>query len=189
LVAPLRRLLRLNKLPENYRHTAPTRFLNRFAAHESGASLAIGNAAFTFEAGLAFVVTETCAQVDEDDGMDYIGGYLPALLLEDVSNPANHYLICGTYMPGEMCEDPYCREVSIEVDAVTIGIGDTDGLTHSLAALVHQASKTTPLMAGEMIFTGAAAGCSTASSNIILKAGNTAKIDIAGLGAASVQLS
>ncbi len=168
---------------------APTRFINRFSAAPSNATLSIPTSGVRAGAGLAFVINTDCANVEEDDGMDPIGAYLPALLLEATDESGWAFLVCGTPIRADECEDPYCRAITLLVNGEAIGVGDTDGLTHSVAALVAQASTPVPLRAGEIIFSGTAAGCASDVAGAELNAGDTVEAEIAGLGVVTAQLS
>lgn len=169
---------------------APMRYLNSYAALPGGGEIKVPpSARIHFEMGLALRIGETVADpLCEDDGMDPIYGYAAAILLESPDFPGWGWLVLGPETDVEEFEDPYCRAVKAYVNNAQIGQGDTDGLTHSVAALVAQASAQTGVHEGEIIFTGAAAECSTAASNIMPEAGNTLRVEIDGLAAVQLLL-
>lgn len=168
---------------------APMHFINRFGIVPSGQQILLPTEGVHCSAGLALLIGTDCHNAHEDDGMDPIAAYMPALLLECPEVPEWAYLVCGTPISVEDCEDPYCRKITLSQNNQVIGEGDSDGLTHSVAALVAQASTPLPLRAGELIFTGAAAGCASDVLRLTLKAGDHLKVEIDGLGDARVQLS
>lgn len=162
---------------------APMRYLNRYAHVRSGTELSLpAEARVQFEMGLALRIDETVPHpIAEDDGMDPIYGYAAAIVLESPDIPGWGWLALGPEADVEDLEDPYCRAVKSFVNSTEVGQGDTDGLTHSVAALVAQASAQMGVHEGEIIFTGAAAECSTAATGLYLSSGDKIQVEIDGL--------
>jgi 2-keto-4-pentenoate hydratase/2-oxohepta-3-ene-1,7-dioic acid hydratase in catechol pathway len=153
--------------------SAPTFFAKfRNALTPSGAEVTLPAASqkVDYEAEVAFVIGTRCRDVDEADGLRYVGGYT---LLNDLS-ARDLQFATPQWMPGKVFDGSApCGpalvtpdeataggqiEIALELNGDTMQSASTDDLVFSVPALVSHLSRLMTLEPGDIVSTGTPAG-------------------------------
>jgi len=205
----LNRLIKWKRVPKSFYERPFYYKANRFCVSGPGTPLVPppGAVLMDYEAELAFVIGKPGKNIDEDDAMDHVFGYMiyndvtaRGLLAAELSNPlhagpAKGKDFDGSHVFGPMLvtadeiEDPYCRKIIIRVNGEEWGKGDTDGLTHSVAEMIAYASRGETLQPGEVFGTGACEWGTGFECGRFPPAGSIIEIEIEGLGVLSNPLT
>lgn len=198
----LNRLIKWKRVPKDFYERPFYYKANRFCVAGPGAPIVPppGALLMDYEAELAFVIGKTGKNIEEDDAMDHVFGYMiyndvtaRGLLAGELSNPLHagpakgkdfdgSHIFGPVLVTADEIEDPYCRKIRVRVNGVEWGKGDTDGLTHSVAEMIAYASAGETLQPGEIFGTGACEWGTGFESGRFPPAGSLIEIEIEGIG-------
>ena len=150
-----------------------------------------------WEVELAVVIGTPARYVEEEDALAHIAGYC---VVNDVSERSYQMERGGTWDKGKGCEtfaptgpwlvtrdeiaDPQALDLWSEVDGVRMQNGNTRTMIFGVRKLVSYVSQFFALQAGDIISTGTPPGVGQGHKPepIYLRAGQTMKVGVAGLG-------
>jgi len=150
-----------------------------------------------WEAELGVVIGTKASYVAEADALDHVAGYCT---VNDVSEREYQTERAGTWDKGKGCDtfgpvgpwlvtkdevpDPQNLDVWAEVDGVLMQNGNTRTMVYGVAHLVSYVSQFITLHPGDIIATGTPAGVGLGKkpNPIFLRAGQTVKVGVQGLG-------
>jgi len=78
--------------------------------------------------------------------------------------------------------DPHALEIRVRVNAEARGRGHTSEMAHSIPEMIAYASRSETLHPGEVLATGAAAGCTGLEVGRTLEPGDVVEVEIEGIG-------
>ena len=150
-----------------------------------------------WEVELGVVIGRTARYVEEAQALDHVAGYL---VVNDVSERAYQLERGGTWDKGKGCDtfgpigpwlvttdevsDPQDLDMWLEVNGRRIQTGNTRTMIFGVATLVSYCSRFMTLRPGDIITTGTPPGVGMGMKPpTFLKAGDTMRLSIAGLGA------
>ena len=149
-----------------------------------------------WEVELGIVIGTTARYVAERDALKHVAGYV---LVNDVSEREYQIERGGQWTKGKSCDtfcpvgpwlvtadevgDPQKLELFCEVNGKTMQKGTTANMIFGVAHIVSYASRFMTLMPGDVIPTGTPAGVGLGMKPpVFLKAGDTMRLGIGGLG-------
>ena len=150
-----------------------------------------------WEVELGVVIGRTARYVEEARALDHVAGYL---VVNDVSERAYQLERGGTWDKGKGCDtfgpigpwlvttdevsDPQDLDMWLEVNGRRVQTGNTRTMIFGVATLVSYCSRFMTLRPGDIITTGTPPGVGMGMKPpTFLKAGDTMRLSIAGLGA------
>jgi 2,4-diketo-3-deoxy-L-fuconate hydrolase len=150
-----------------------------------------------WEVELGVVIGRTARYVEEAQALDHVAGYL---VVNDVSERAYQLERGGTWDKGKGCDtfgpigpwlvttdevsDPQDLDMWLEVNGRRVQTGNTRTMIFGVATLVSYCSRFMTLRPGDIITTGTPPGVGMGMKPpTFLKAGDTMRLSIAGLGA------
>jgi ureidoglycolate lyase len=162
-----------------------------------GVEIPRGSKKTDWEVELGVVIGKPCKYVDEADALAYVAGYC---VINDLSEREWQIERGGTWDKGKGCDtfgpigpwlvtrdevaDPQALDLWLEVDGHRYQNGNTRTMVFSVAKLVSYLSQCMSLQPGDVISTGTppGVGMGVKPSPIYLKAGQTIRLGIEGLG-------
>jgi len=150
-----------------------------------------------WEVELGVVIGKEAKYVSEDDAMDYVAGYC---VVNDVSERAFQIERSGQWVKGKSADtfgpigpwmvtrdeiaDPQNLKMWLEVDGHRYQDGSTATMVFGVKHLIHYLSQFMSLQPGDIITTGTppGVGMGIKPNPVFLKAGQTMKLAIEGLG-------
>ncbi|MDX6750558.1 fumarylacetoacetate hydrolase family protein [Geminicoccaceae bacterium 1502E] len=150
-----------------------------------------------WEVELGVVIGKTAKYVDEKDALDHVAGYC---VINDVSEREYQLQRSGTWTKGKSCDtfgpvgpwlvtkdevaDPQDLHMWLEVDGKRYQDGTTKTMVYNVPFLVSYLSQFFTLHPGDVISTGTPPGVGSGikPNPVFLKAGQTVRLGIAGLG-------
>ena len=154
-----------------------------------------GAAKVDWEAELAVVIGRACYRITEDQVSEHIAGYC---IMNDVSERAYQHERGGQWVKGKSLPgfaplgpwlvtadeiDPGSLDVWLEVDGERYQDGSTADLIFSVPRIISYLSHFMTLEPGDVISTGTPAGVGAGlSPQVFLRAGQTVRLGISGLG-------
>ena len=156
-----------------------------------------GSVKSDWEVELGVVIGTTARYVSEADALKHVAGYC---VINDVSEREYQTERGGTWDKGKGCDtfgpvgpwmvtadevaDPQALDMWLEVNGVRRQVGNTRTMIFSVAHLVSYISRFMTLYPGDLISTGTPPGVGMGQKPhpVYLKAGDTMRLSIAGLG-------
>ncbi|MDF1585097.1 fumarylacetoacetate hydrolase family protein [Marinimicrococcus flavescens] len=150
-----------------------------------------------WEVELGVVIGKTAKYVDDKDALDHVAGYC---VINDVSEREYQLQRSGTWTKGKSCDtfgpvgpwlvtkdevaDPQDLHMWLEVDGKRYQDGTTKTMVYNVPFLVSYLSQFFTLHPGDVISTGTPPGVGSGikPNPVFLKAGQTVRLGIAGLG-------
>lgn len=155
-----------------------------------------------WEVELGIIIGSKARYVEKDDALSYVAGYA---VINDVSEREYQLERSGTWDKGKGCDtfgpigpwlvtgdevaDPQNLGMWLEVNGKRFQNGSTKTMIFDVATLVSYISQFTTLYPGDIISTGTPPGVGLGQTpNVFLKAGDTVKLGIEGLGEQTQQV-
>ncbi len=172
-----------------------SKFNTCIAAPNQPILLPKGSEKVDYEAELAFVVGRRAKNVSEENAMDYVFGYTN---FNDVS-ARDFQFADGQWQRGKSCDtfapigefvattdeiaDPHDLQIQFRLNGETLQNSNTNELIFKIPEIIEFLSQSITLEPGDIIATGTPPGVGFArKSPIFLKDGDTAEVEVAGLG-------
>ena len=156
-----------------------------------------GSVKSDWEVELGVIIGSTARYVSEADALSHVAGYC---VINDVSEREYQTERGGTWDKGKGCDtfgpvgpwmvtadevaDPQALDMWLDVNGVRKQVGNTRTMIFSVAQLVSYISRFMTLYPGDLISTGTPPGVGMGAKPhpVFLKAGDTMRLSIAGLG-------
>lgn len=150
-----------------------------------------------WEVELGVVIGKTCHYVEEADALDHVAGYV---LVNDVSERAFQKELGTQWDKGKGCDtfgpvgpwlvtpdeiaDPQALDMFLDVNGERMQTGNTGTMIFSVAECIAYVSRFITLHPGDLLITGTPPGVGEGQkpAPVFLKAGDTMRLGIAGLG-------
>ena len=174
-----------------------TKQISALAGPNDAVVLPQGSVKSDWEVELGVVIGSKARYVNEDDALEHVAGYC---VVNDLSEREYQLERNGTWDKGKGCDtfgpvgpwlvtadevpDPQALAMWLEVNGQRMQTGSTQTMVFGVAHLVSYISRFMTLMPGDLISTGTPPGVGMGKkpSAIYLKAGDTMRLGIEGLG-------
>jgi len=131
---------------------------------------------------LGIIIGETAVDIRIEEHMKYIGGYVVALDMTDMSQvkPSTPWLFAksfdtscpvGTFIPKSEIPNPMDVDLWLKVNGKTVQEGNTRDMFYNIGELMSITSKVVTLERGDLLLTGTPPGNGPVKSGDVLEGG------------------
>ncbi len=148
-----------------------------------------------YEAELAFVIGRTCKDVEKDDALSVIAGYLPFndISVRDYQNRTLQWLQGKTFdssgpigpalVTADSVSNPQALDITLRLNGTVMQSSNTTDMFFDIPTIVNYLTQIMTLEAGDIVATGTPSGVGFARDpKVFLRHGDMVQIEIAELG-------